>query len=403
MGEVLIEKHWNGNVKRTIAELFWEHVVKAKSKTEVMPVISTARLHLMHVYRGNLFFLSTVRKDVPPMLVLELQHKIVNTLLDYFKNSLGETKIRENFSVIYQLLDEMVDGGFPFTTETNQLKDMIIPPSISNRIWENVTGDFAVTAKANASSQSKIPWRKADAKYLTNEIYFDIVEQVDAIIGANGGVVHCMLYGDIKCNCRLSGMPDLTLSFTRPSVLDDCSLHRCVRINRFQRERVVSFVPPDGNFKLLSYKTVGGDVPVNVKPTINFKPGSGHVHITVCPRGNVTKPITLIVITVPLPKETKTTSITANVGNVKYDQKKQLLVWEFSKLTHETRPVLEGTITLPPDHVPDEAPVVRAKFTVKMWPASGIKVDSLSVRGVSYKPYKGVRILTQAGKVEIRT
>jgi hypothetical protein len=42
------------------------------------------------------------------------------------------------------------------------------------------------------------------------------------------------VYGDVKCNCRLSGMPDLTLTYTRPQVLEDVALHRCVRINRFE-------------------------------------------------------------------------------------------------------------------------------------------------------------------------
>lgn len=403
MGEVLIEKHWHGTIKRTIAELFWEHVMKARAKTEVLPVISTARLYLIHVYRGGLFFLSTVGKDVPPLLVLEMQHKIVDTLLDYFNKSIGESKIRENFSLIYQLLDEMVDGGFPFTTEPNQLKDMIMPPSVGNKLQQMVTGTSSVTSKVNASSQSKIPWRKADAKYLTNEIYFDIVEHVDAVISSNQNVISCMLYGDINCNCRLTGMPDLTLTFNRPSILDDCSLHRCVRILRFQREKVVSFVPPDGNFRLLSYKTAGGDIPIYVKPQISFKPGSGKVHIMVGRKGMVNKPITNIIVTIPLPSETRNTSLSANIGAVKYDQKKKVVTWEFAKIPQDLTPVIEGGITLPPDLVPDESPVVRAKFTVKMWTSSGIKVDGLSVRNVRYKPFKGVRTLTQAGRFETRT
>jgi AP-3 complex subunit mu len=57
----------------------------------------------------------------------------------------------------------------------------------------------------------------------------------------------------IDCCVKLSGMPDLTLTFMNPRLLDDVSFHPCVRHKRWENERVLSFVPPDGNFRLLSY------------------------------------------------------------------------------------------------------------------------------------------------------
>jgi AP-3 complex subunit mu len=50
------------------------------------------------------------------------------------------------------------------------------------------------------------------------------------------------------------GMPDLSLTFTNPHILDDVSFHPCVRYNRFEQHKVVSFVPPDGSFKLMNYR-----------------------------------------------------------------------------------------------------------------------------------------------------
>jgi AP-3 complex subunit mu len=139
---------------------------------------------------------------------------------------------------------------------------MILPPSLARRLFANMvssdTSGFSASVSQDLPTHavSKIPWRKADVKYVTNEIYFDLVESIDAIIGPNGQVIHANIFGDINSNCRLSGMPDLTLSFTKPTLLDDVSLHRCVRINRYTRERVISFVPPDGQFKLMSYRSV---------------------------------------------------------------------------------------------------------------------------------------------------
>jgi hypothetical protein len=56
--------------------------------------------------------------------------------------------------------------------------------------------------------------------------------------------------GFIFANSRLSGIPDLCLTFVDADVLDDCAFHPCVRYNRYDKDRTVSFVPPDGQFEV---------------------------------------------------------------------------------------------------------------------------------------------------------
>ena len=54
----------------------------------------------------------------------------------------------------------------------------------------------------------------------------------------------------MMCKCHLSGTPECVLSFQNPSALQDVSFHPCVRIARFERDHVLSFVPPDGLFEV---------------------------------------------------------------------------------------------------------------------------------------------------------
>ena len=42
--------------------------------------------------------------------------------------------------MIYELLDEMLDNGFPLATESNILKELIKPPNILRTIANTVTG-----------------------------------------------------------------------------------------------------------------------------------------------------------------------------------------------------------------------------------------------------------------------
>jgi AP-1 complex subunit mu len=49
-------------------------------------------------------------------------HKLVEVFTEYFK-VLEEESIRDNFVVIYELLDEMMDFGYPQTTESKILQE----------------------------------------------------------------------------------------------------------------------------------------------------------------------------------------------------------------------------------------------------------------------------------------
>lgn len=82
----------------------------------------------------------------------------------------------------------------------------------------------------------------------------------------------------IDCCVKLSGMPDLCLSFVNPTLFDDVSFHPCIRFKRWESEKVLSFIPPDGNFRLMSYH-IGAqnmvNIPIFVRHHISFKESIG--------------------------------------------------------------------------------------------------------------------------------
>ena len=48
-------------------------------------------------------------------MVFTFLHTLVSVLENYFKD-VQEESIRDNFVVVYELLDEMMDNGYPQTT-----------------------------------------------------------------------------------------------------------------------------------------------------------------------------------------------------------------------------------------------------------------------------------------------
>lgn len=96
-----------------------------------------------------------------------------------------------------------------------------------------------------------------------------------------GLVLSSDIAGTVRVRCMLSGMPDLKLGLSdqviyegqaatsspnlqqRPKALptstaactlEDIRFHQCVRLDRFDSERNISFIPPDGEFDLMTYK-----------------------------------------------------------------------------------------------------------------------------------------------------
>ena len=72
--------------------------------------------------------------------VIEFLHRVLEIMGDYFGGNVDESAIKESFSLVYQLLEEMMDNGHPLTTEPNALKAMIRPPTTFVRMVTAATG-----------------------------------------------------------------------------------------------------------------------------------------------------------------------------------------------------------------------------------------------------------------------
>jgi AP-1 complex subunit mu len=123
-----------------------------------------------------------------------------------------------------------------------------------------------------------VSWRSEGLKYRKNEVFLDVVESVNLVVNANGNVIQSEVLGAIKMRCFLSGMPDVRLGLNdklmfettgrtalkgKSVEMEDVKFHQCVRLSRFENDRTISFIPPDGEFELMSYR-----LNTEVKPLI---------------------------------------------------------------------------------------------------------------------------------------
>ncbi|CAI9716898.1 AP-3 complex subunit mu-1 isoform X8 [Octopus vulgaris] len=412
-GDVFMEKHWKSVIHKSICDYFFEVQGRAVSLDDVPPVIATPHHYLINIYRSQLYFVAVVTTEVSPLFVIEFLHRVFDTFEDYFAEC-TESTIKEHYVIVYELLDEMLDNGFPLAVESNVLKELIKPPNFLRTITDTVTGkSTGVSGILPTGQLSNIPWRRTGVKYTNNEAYFDVIEEIDAILDKSGATVFAEIQGYIDCLIKLSGMPDLTLSFMNPRLLDDVSFHPCVRFKRWESERVLSFVPPDGNFRLISYH-IGAQnmvaIPIYVRHTISFREGAaGRFDVTIGPKQAMGKTIENVVVEVLFPKSILNVTLTPNQGKYSFDPVTKMMTWDVGKIDPTKLPNIKGTINLQTGSpVPESNPTISVQFSISQWAISGVKVNRLDMYGepqfmYKYKPFKGVKYVTKAGKFQVRT
>ena len=364
-----------------------------------------------------------------------------------------ESTVKDNFSTIYQLLEELLDFGVPLTTEPNALKALVKPPSIVSRLSSAMGATSGqISDVLPDGTISNMPWRMSGVSYTQNEIYLDIVEEVDSTLSVDGRIVSSEVSGVIQANSRLSGVPDLALQFSDPRQIDDCSFHPCVRYNRFERDQVVSFVPPDGPFELMRYRVLKREThavaPCYCSPSIEYdhENNRGTITLLAGTRGqsslvfpgssggggssssSSSATVEDVTVTIPFMRSVRTANLKANEGTVLYDEATKVAKWKIGNMASNRPLKLTGTMILQERKSgkamagkqgglgtdvsnnasrnstgTEESPPIQMDWTVPMASLSGMSVASLSLSSADYKPYKGVRTLAKSGKFQIRT
>lgn len=244
---------------------------------------------------ANLLFLLTSSSEIEPLLALEFLHRVIDIFEDFIGAPLLSSKIESNYDVVAQLLNEMVDAGAVSTTEGNALRDLVevegwvgkllgsinMPGyvlnicviSIANLVVFSKPGFTAASNSSNsmpgisslgpsASQTPALPWRRANVRHTSNELYVDVVETLSVTMAPSGRPLAAFANGTIAFTSKISGVPDLLLTLSSPSgkhnlesVMELPIFHPCVRLARWrERPGELSFVPPDGRFVLASYE-----------------------------------------------------------------------------------------------------------------------------------------------------
>ena len=110
------------------------------------------------------------------VMILYFLHKLVDVLAEYF-DGLEDESIRDNFVVTYELLDEMMDNGYPQITEDKVLREYI--KTESNKLSKS---DKIGATQIPISVSNIVSWRSEGIKHSKNEIFLDVVEKLNLLV-----------------------------------------------------------------------------------------------------------------------------------------------------------------------------------------------------------------------------
>ena len=130
----------------------------------------------------------------------------------YF-GKISEENVKNNFVLIYELLDELLDFGYPQNTDTGILKTFITQQGIKSASREE---QAAITSQVTG----QIGWRREGIKYRRNELFLDVIEYVNLLMSPQGQVLSAHVAGKVVMKSYLSGMPECKFGINDKIVVD---------------------------------------------------------------------------------------------------------------------------------------------------------------------------------------
>jgi len=400
-------------------DAFRVNVIHARQQVR-SPVTNIARTSFFHIKRANIWLAVVSKQNVNAAMVFEFLLKMCDVMQAYF-GKISEENVKNNFVLIYELLDEILDYGYPQNTDTGILKTFITQQGIKSASKEE---QAAITSQVTG----QIGWRREGIKYRRNELFLDVLEYVNLLMSPQGQVLSAHVAGKILMKSYLSGMPECKFgindkvvletkskaaddSKTKASIaIDDCQFHQCVKLSKFETEHAISFIPPDGEYELMRYRTTKDiSLPFRVIPLVR-EVGRAKMEVKVVVKSNF-KPSLLaqkLEIRIPTPLNTSGVQLICMKGKAKYKASENAIVWKIKRMGGMKESQISAEIELLQTESKKKwtRPPISMNFEVPFAP-SGFKVRYLKVfePKLNYSDHdviKWVRYIGRSGLYETR-
>jgi len=415
-GKSLIQRTYRGNVPANAPARFYARVMLDEDDGEAVPILADDDgFTYIYIRHNSLYFLAVTDVNASAPMVLLYLYQLVEVLIGYFKE-VEQESITDNFVVIYELLDEMMDFGYPQSTDPSVLQQYITQEG-----YKLTKKEVSVPAAVTGA----VSWRPEGIKYKRNEVFLDVIESINLLVASSGTLLRSEIVGRIALNVKLSGMPELRLGlndrvrFAQSSQksltkkkgsieMEDVTFHQCVKLSKFETNRTISFVPPDGEFELMSYRLNTQVKPLIWIEAIVERHAHSRVEYMVKAKAQFKQRSTAnnVRIVVPVPPNADSPKLKSSVGKCAYAPDQDAVVWTIKQFQGGREFRMRAQFGLPSiddEDNKDTKPPIRVEFEIPYFTVSGIQIRFLKVMERSgYTALPWCRYITQSGDYEIR-
>lgn len=438
-GELIVSKFYKGTIKRSIADIFRIQVINSLDVRSPILTLGSTTFHYIRS-SNNMWLVTVNRNNTNSARVWEFLYSL-NSVLQLY-NIDNDEILKEQFMLVYECLSIMLlENGIIKNTDLNSIvKQMYEKPEHPEIIKvlnskNNGLPKFLKSPTVSVTTATPTNWRRKK-----NEIVLYVKEKINILVAKDGSILKAYVDGTIDLTSHLSGNPvcqfglndalskesssyhdttkHLPTSAAHSVELENYKFHQCVSLDKFEKDRIIKFSPPDGTVELMKYHVADNlNFPFKVTPivttvTSSFSNNAIDYRITLkslFPSNLSAKDVSL---KIPVPPGTIDCKISTSNGSCRFNPEENAMVWKFSKFNGSTENTLSA-ITVTSDDTTElslqqwSRPPITLDFELLMFSNSGLAIRYFNVMDSSdgssgHRTVKWIKYVSQSGAYETR-
>jgi AP-2 complex subunit mu-1 len=276
-GDIIALRVYRKDFDEQAFEEYRMTIIAAKEVNTPIDLIQNTSF--LNHYENEVYYVASTRFNPNAgtiLTILSQLPKLFKTVLEI--NPPEPNRLKFAIPSILELLDELIDSGYPQNSDPNTLQIL----TQREALYKTVLPSNKITIQAT----NQVSHRATGIVYQKNELFDDVIERVNLLCSNSGKVLDSSVNGTIALKSQLSGMTECKIGFndkisvesdanegslrTSTSIeVDDMIFHQCVKLSNFATERAISFIPPDGQFDLMQYRKIENiKLPFTITPLV---------------------------------------------------------------------------------------------------------------------------------------
>jgi AP-4 complex subunit mu-1 len=415
-GDSIIYRDFRRDIKKS-NDIFFRNVNFYTEEEIAPPMFNVDGINFIYIKTEDLYIVISTLDNSSPNYYLEVLDRVMKVIKDHI-GELTEETIRKNFVLIYEIIDEMIDFGYPQLSDTEQVKQFVFTePVVELKNINTIKEMFNRNTKSNENTKRSITLTN-DAKS-KNEIYVDVIEKITCLFSKSGTIISSGIDGCIKMKSYLKNSPELRVVLSDDVIIGKTSFSagrmelagynfaQSARTKDFESQRTLYIIPPEGEFILMNYRINNEFAPpFRIYTIIEESDYKLELRIKLMANFNSNTKAGNIVITFNAPKEVQSVYFNLpkelkDIHKVDYNQNEHLCKWTIPKIVGGTECMLSVKFTLQvnkPSLCRKELGPVIMSFEIPNFNISHMQIKELKVlsNDAKYNALRWVRMFTKA-------